>query len=61
MKDLKKIKELEKTIYELKMVKDKLIKDFEERQKYLNDMKKTDKKAENNNDKENDKLETIKE
>lgn len=43
------------------MVKDKLIKDFEERQKYLNDMKKTDKKAENNNDKENDKLETIKE
>ena len=60
-KDLKKIKELEKTIYELKMVKDKLIKDFEERQKYLNDMKKTDKKAENNNDKENDKLETIKE
>ena len=61
MKDLKKIKELEKTIYELKMVKEKLIKDFEERQKYLNDMKKTDKKAENNNDKENDKLETIKE
>ena len=61
MKDLKKIKELEKTIYELKMVKDKLIKDFEERQKYLNDMKKTDKKAQNNNDKENDKLETIKE
>ena len=61
MKDLKKTKELEKTIYELKMVKDKLIKDFEERQKYLNDMKKTDKKAENNNDKENDKLETIKE
>jgi chromosome segregation ATPase len=61
MKDLKKIKELEKTIYELKMVKDKLIKDFEERQKYLNDMKKTDKKVENNNDKENDKLETIKE
>ena len=61
MKDLKKIKELEKTIYELKMVKDKLIKDFEERQKYLNDMKKTDKKAENNNDIENDKLETIKE
>jgi chromosome segregation ATPase len=48
MKDLKKIKELEKTIYELKMVKEKLIKDFEERQKYLNDMKKTDKKAENN-------------
>ena len=61
MKDLKKIKELEKTIYELKMVKDKLIKDFEERQKYLNDMKKTDKKDENNNDKEKDKLETIKE
>ena len=53
IKDIKRLKELEKVIFELKLTKEQIIKELEEKQKYLNNIK-------NGNDKKNN-IEEIKE